>query len=903
MVGQRNNTLCARMFLVTTAAAVITGMDAIPTTAATAVATPGPRVEAVGTPGLLDAPQDWDPAFKPDPELGPGFGSPSGSGSGSTGGSGRGSGSDSHPRPASASASNHNAPSSSGAASGRPGSGSGTNSANSSSGTVAGHPAATGGTPAAHPEVVAPAAPFDALQSRARDANLGTGNTSGSGSEPSSGSGSTSGSGTGRNAGAYPRSASGSHSSLNSPRSPGSGGRSGPGSGTNFAGSSSGPTSAELGAGEKATRDAAIQGQRQAHARAIAEHLAAVRAAHAQAAAARQTANAARRAEHLALAAASTQTIWARTGQPNQLIIVRARNIDEVTSGHLTTRIVHAPGPLTLAALAKYLPPRWLTFAGDGSAQLFASIALTADTSLDNGPEVRTLRLAAGTTAASAASIWVSHGRLTLHNVTLTSVDARTGQARTTPAPARGFIHVGSGGILNIADAALANLGTASPTQLTPSSIGSAVAAPSSEPSVGSGQRAGVVFAPGSTGSIIRSTLDGNGVGLMLSGSHDVRLDTIMLTRSHSVGLILHGDRGTLMRALHSEDNAGDGVIITGLSTDRPLTDINAVDNGGFGVAVIRQDHPQITSVTTSHNRAGGLRLTASTAATVASLTTTDEPVGLMINGVSNHLDLSEVHTQGGQRGIVFTHAVSDVELRASSVKDAALTGLTLAATNTRLKGVSIQDSAAGIQINSRATHATIADSSIVGGRDGVLVARGAATVAISNPTIDGVSHNAITTTAAGTHITGGRITGGAIAINARAATDISGLSISGVREGVHAGPRARATGGGINVRATSSGIKVDPAGEFILTDSHVQAWKALRGDVTLIGVNTISLPPFNWLGAFGVFFITLAVLLELAQLTRERRQMHTSASTAAGEITLPGASGESPRNTRRHRR
>ena len=51
-----------------------------------------------------------------------------------------------------------------------------------------------------------------------------------------------------------------------------------------------------------------------------------------------------------------------------------------------------------------------------------------------------------------------------------------------------------------------------------------------------------------------------------------------------------------------------------------------------------------------------------------------------------------------------------------------------------------------------------------------------------------------------------------------------------------------------------------------------MHALEAVRGQVTLLANNDLSLPPLNLLGAIGLPLIVLAVMLEVAHLLRSRR-------------------------------
>ena len=65
-------------------------------------------------------------------------------------------------------------------------------------------------------------------------------------------------------------------------------------------------------------------------------------------------------------------------------------------------------------------------------------------------------------------------------------------------------------------------------------------------------------------------------------------------------------------------------------------------------------------------------------------------------------------------------------------------------------------------------------------------------------------------------------------------------------------------------------GIDAGPAAHVELRDSRVHAIESLRGDVTLVGVNDVSLPPLNLIAAIGLPLIGIAVLLELVHSLRQ---------------------------------
>ena len=96
--------------------------------------------------------------------------------------------------------------------------------------------------------------------------------------------------------------------------------------------------------------------------------------------------------------------------------------------------------------------------------------------------------------------------------------------------------------------------------------------------------RAGLAFGPGSRGTLIRTTLLRNTTGLELSRSDAVRLRSVTVGDSTADGIVLHGDRGTTMSDIRTERNRGNGVLVSGESTDRRITGISTAANGAFGV-------------------------------------------------------------------------------------------------------------------------------------------------------------------------------------------------------------------------------------------------------------------------------------------------------------------------------
>jgi Periplasmic copper-binding protein (NosD) len=689
------------------------------------------------------------------------------------------------------------------------------------------------------------------------------------------------------------------------------------------------PADAAAAAAEAAAAD------RAAADRAAAAEAAERKQAAAEAAAERRAANAVRRAEHLRTAATSAVGSWDRIGRPDQLVVVRARNIDIVSMGRLSARLARPAGaPLTLAGLARTLPPGWLTIGADGAAALSAALVLGAGTDFDIGPGVRSLVLTGGPTAALAASIWVGHAHLRIQKVDIGSRDPATGHALPASAPGRPFIVANNGATLDITDATVHDLGSLPPSPPAPVVPGAApVVGAGAAPVAGAGAptrpggaprpvpgHAGVVYGQGSTGTVLRSSLTTNAVGLKLAGSRGVVLDTVTVDSSVGDGLVLHGDVATTLRSVHADHNGRNGVTVSGPSTDRPITAITTEANGGFGVLVAGQTRPSISALATRADGAGGLRLAGTTAGSVTNSTMTDEPIGVLVNGTATGSQLADLRIRGGQQGIVLTHQVTGVSITRTAVTDSSRRGVSVAGTAVALDDLSVTGATTGLRITSAAHSVTVTGGKISGGRDGIAVTARASEVVLRDPTIGGVDHDAIINSAAGTQIVGATITGATTGIEARQPTILTGATINGVNEGVHVSGAGTLNADRVDVLATNSGIKIDSSAPVRLTDSRIRARKALRGPVTLLGTNTISPPPLNWIGAFGVLFVLLALLLEALAVFRQyrlrtRRPVPAPAAPRPAPVAtpepetlpvpvpaIPGRRGGSEASTAKHR-
>ena len=107
------------------------------------------------------------------------------------------------------------------------------------------------------------------------------------------------------------------------------------------------------------------------------------------------------------------------------------------------------------------------------------------------------------------------------------------------------------------------------------------------------------------------------------------------------------------------------------------------------------------------------------------------------------------------------------------------------------------------------------------------------------------------------------------------AATTVTDTQIGLTATGIRARAPEPITLDKVRVEAVTVGVEAQPGSAVALADSTVHALQALRGTPTLLGVNDLSLPPLNLLGAIGLPLIVLAIALQALHRLRQRRIGH----------------------------
>ncbi len=562
--------------------------------------------------------------------------------------------------------------------------------------------------------------------------------------------------------------------------------------------------------------------------------------------------------------AAKSAAIWESRGRPNRLIIVRRGGIDTVANGQLQQHIVRYVGNITLGSIAAYVPSSWLSINGP-TARLSATLVLSTGVTLDASAPVASLVLTGGAAAPAAASVFTGGGVILLRGVHVTSADPVTG-APMPNGPGRPYLSVSGSGRLDAADAVVSDLGATVGPKIYP----------------------GLEFNAGSTGSVVRTSLQRNTVGLRLDQSNGVRLENVTVSQAVADGLVLTGDTGTVMLNVEADGNGADGVAVSGKSTPRPISGITTHGNHNFGLVVVGQAKPQISAIVTTGDGVGGIEINHSTDVAVTGFTATDEPMGIYTHVSSARVALAHLNITGGRRGVVVEKTTAEFTLAGSRVDGAEL-GVSLGGHQMTLTDVTVVDTQTAAVIERGAANVTVERLTINGGKDGFIANPGTTGVVVRDLATEGVSNTAVRALSPGEQILGGRIDGSVTGIDVQAPTTVSEVEIAGADTGLRARTSMNVDARQVDIAAASVGINVADGTPFVLSDSRVHALESVRGSVVEKGRNDLTLPPLPVLGAVGVPLVLLAALLEVFALIRQRHWRRKNMGLSGlGELSVP---------------
>ena len=541
----------------------------------------------------------------------------------------------------------------------------------------------------------------------------------------------------------------------------------------------------------------------------------------------------------------------AQRSTPARLVIVRPGTVDSFSAGVLVRRTARDNHVVSLATLAAAIPPSWMTIAGD-TARLDTAVLLTLGTRL-NVDGVRTLQMAGGDDPRIMTFLATGHGQIQLRGVTVTSIDPASAQPVAPDAAGRPYIKVSDGGSLTATDSAITDLGTNPFGVVT------------GEPAIS--------FDRGSTGTLTRTTLQRSSTGLVLAASQGVHLQDVTVSESSSNGIVLRGDRSTVLSNVKAERNGDNGVLVGGEIASRPITGITTTGNRSYGVSVNGQSNLEVHNLTLAGDQTGGLELSHVGDSHVHNITTIDEPIGVCLHDGSTNPVLDAMSVSGGRTGILADKTTTGMRFTDSTIQSAHVVGMAYDGRDGTLAGLTIKDSLTALRVERGTGALTIDKLSIIGGGDGLVTSSRTPGIVVKDLSADGVSNDAIRNLGPGMRIIGGQIRGSRTGMDLQAPTAVTGMRVGPTSTGVRTSTAGPIVLDGVSIDAAAVGVAAPPGIAVTLHNSSVHADRAILGAVNLSGVNDLSQPPINLLGAIGLPLILLALVLEFLHLLNQIRR------------------------------
>ncbi len=325
------------------------------------------------------------------------------------------------------------------------------------------------------------------------------------------------------------------------------------------------------------------------------------------------------------------------------------------------------------------------------------------------------------------------------------------------------------------------------------------------------------------------------------------------------------------MSRVTADRNGGNGVLVTGPSTDRPITGISASGNTLFGVALVGQTGPRADTIVTATNRVGGVRVSQSSDVAISDLTSTGDPIGVYTHVGSARISIDRARITGARRGVRMEKTTRGLTITASTITGASITGISVGGHELTLNQTTVADSAAAVRVEKGAGEVTADGLTVTGGQQGIVALPATRNVVLPGLGAHGVGRAALRTFSPELQVIGGYIGGSTTGIDAGAATTITGGTIDEVDQGIRARSPNLVDIDDVDISALSVGINVAPGSPVRLAGSHIDALEAVRGELTQDGANDLSLPPLTLIGAIGLPLILLTVILDQIRVVRGR--------------------------------
>ena len=151
-----------------------------------------------------------------------------------------------------------------------------------------------------------------------------------------------------------------------------------------------------------------------------------------------------------------------------------------------------------------------------------------------------------------------------------------------------------------------------------------------------------------------------------------------------------------MLNGVKAERNGDNGVLVSGDPGSRPITGISTTGNKAYGVSITGQKNVEISDLTLSGDRAGGLELNRTTDSKVHDVTTTDEPNGVFLHVNSANMLLDAMTITGGRTGIVAEKTTKSLHVTGSTIDNAHVAGMAIGGHDTLLDGLTVKGSRTG---------------------------------------------------------------------------------------------------------------------------------------------------------------------------------------------------------------
>jgi hypothetical protein len=550
-----------------------------------------------------------------------------------------------------------------------------------------------------------------------------------------------------------------------------------------------------------------------------------------------------------------------------QVIVLRPHRADLVRNKAIVRVVPLYNGAVTLDTLVRAIgDERWATLA-NGTATLKAGLLQRPHTDLRVGPAVRTLVLVDSPT--SPAYLAGGSASVTFSGVTVVS------SAGAGPAPEsdhRPYVRYAHGSTVSTAGATFQALGSRS----TPLHHGFVVGSDSTLTAVDTTFRdsgRGLDLYRAARASLTRVAATGNaGPGVVVDQARSVAMRDVTAS-GNATGILLRGPLPGLSftGAVGADHNASAGVEMVGMGT-APVGPLHT-DHNQTGLLVRQCPGCVVTGLASSADRRGVTVARQSTGALVRDGSVHDAVVvGVDLVAVRAELRHVDVSVTEGGTGVRLAATATGAHVDGGTVSGGRI-GVSIAATQTLLTGVTVADASIGVRVGGKADGAVLRQVSANQNGTGLVAQAGPAIVTASGLHVQQTGGQGVRSAAASFLLDGASISGATIGLNVSGGhTTVSGSTVADSTEAVHAGRGSVVQLTNDVLGAHVLGLRVAQSASVTLTDCTVTAPLGARGNVKLVGSTSFPALPLSWLGLFALVALTVAVVLELTRRLREHR-------------------------------